>query len=66
MFWSEYYPGGHSQPLTKIQYEYMRKWKNSNFIKDWHGPPKPSKLITSHGLDARLWSIAWRCTLSRH
>jgi len=51
MIWSDYYPDTTNQPLTKIQYNYMEKWKNGSFINDWHGVPQPSKVITPHGLD---------------
>jgi len=51
MIWSDYYPDTTNQPLTKIQYNYMEKWKNGSFINDWHGLPQPSKVITPHGLD---------------
>lgn len=51
MIWSDHYTDGKNQPLTRIQYSYMKKWKSGNFVNDWHGPPKPSKLITPRGLD---------------
>jgi hypothetical protein len=51
MIWSDYYPGDGNQPLTKIQYDTMKKWKDGNFIYDWSGPPKPPKKITPAGLD---------------
>ena len=51
MIWSDYYTAGKSQPLTKIQYDYMKKWKNGNFVNDWHGSPRPLKKITPAGLD---------------
>jgi hypothetical protein len=40
-----------NQALTKTQYNIMKKWKDGNFVKDWSGPPKPSKQITPAGLD---------------
>jgi hypothetical protein len=51
MIWSDHYPANGNQPLTKIQYRYMKKWKDGNFIDDWSGPPKPPKKITPAGLD---------------
>src|SRR5439155_17370587 len=51
MIWSDYYLNGKNEPLTKIQYGYMKKWKNGNFINDWHGTPKPPSQITPAGLD---------------
>jgi L-Lysine epsilon oxidase N-terminal/L-lysine epsilon oxidase C-terminal domain len=51
MIWSDYYLNGKNEPLTKIQYGYIKKWKNGNFINDWHGPSKPPKQITPAGLD---------------
>ena len=51
MIWSDYYLAGKNEPLTKVQYGYMKKWKNGNFINDWHGRPKAPKQITPGGLD---------------
>jgi L-Lysine epsilon oxidase N-terminal/L-lysine epsilon oxidase C-terminal domain len=51
MIWSDYYTAGKNQPLTRIQYDTMRKWKDGNFINDWSGSPKPSRRITPEGLD---------------
>ena len=51
MIHSDFYPAQTNQPLTRIQYEMLRKWKNGNFINDWSGPPAESPLITSDGLD---------------
>lgn len=51
MIWSDYFTSGKSQPLTKIQYNYMKRWKNGNFNKDWRGVPKFPKTITPDGLD---------------
>lgn len=51
MIWSDHYPQKVTQPLTKTQYDIMRKWRDGNFIKTWSGPPKPSKKITPAGLD---------------
>jgi len=51
MIHSDYYPVDTNQPLTKVQYEVMKKWKDGNFINDWSGPSAASKVITPHGLD---------------
>ena len=51
MIHSDFYPAAVNQPLTRIQYGFMKKWKNGNFINDWSGPPAPSRLITPAGLD---------------
>jgi hypothetical protein len=54
MIWSDIYnSAGHdsSQPLTKIQYNMMRKWKDGSFTNDWAGPPVPTTEITPQGLD---------------
>lgn len=51
MIHSDFYPVEVNQPLTKIQYEAMKKWKNGNFINDWAGTPVPSQAITPEGLD---------------
>ena len=51
MIWSDYYPADGNQPLTKIQYKSMKKWKDGKFISDWKGPPKPANKITPVGLD---------------
>jgi hypothetical protein len=51
MIHSDFYPADSNQPLTRIQYEAMRKWKDGDFIDDWSGPPPASKKITPHGLD---------------
>jgi hypothetical protein len=51
MIWSDIYnSAGHdsSQPLTKIQYNIMRKWKNGSFTNDWAGSPVPTREITPH------------------
>jgi hypothetical protein len=48
---SDVYPAKANQPLTRIQYAVMKKWKNGKFINDWSGPPTPSQLITPEGLD---------------
>jgi hypothetical protein len=51
MIWSDYYPDNANQPLTKIQYDTMKKWKDGDFINDWSGPRKSPKKITPAGLD---------------
>src|SRR5438045_2424578 len=51
MIHSDYYPAESNQPLTRVQYEMMRKWKDGNFINDWTGTPVASKQITPEGLD---------------
>ena len=53
MIHSDFYPAvsNPNQPLTRVQYEAMRKWKDGNFVNDWSGPPAASTTITSHGLD---------------
>jgi hypothetical protein len=51
MIWSDYYTDGKNQPLTRIQYDVMMKWRDGNFVDDWSGPPKPSSKITPQGLD---------------
>jgi hypothetical protein len=51
MVHSDYYPADSNEPLTKIQYRAMKKWKDGNFVSDWPGPPKQDKVITPAGLD---------------
>ena len=51
MIHSDYYPADTNEPLTKVQYEAMKSWKNGNFVNDWTGPPVASKTITPQGLD---------------
>jgi len=51
MIHSDYYPKESNQPLTDLQYENLKKWKNGNFINDWSGPPAVSRTITPEGLD---------------
>ncbi len=53
MVWSDNYspPKVQSQPVTKTQYEFMKKWANGDFIDDWSGPPEPSSTINPAGLD---------------
>jgi hypothetical protein len=51
MVHSDFYPAPSNQPVTRIQYEAMKKWKDGDFINDWSGPPAPAKAITPPGLD---------------
>lgn len=51
MIHSDFYPIEVNQPLTRIQYGVMKKWKNGDFINDWSGPPAPSRRLTPEGLD---------------
>lgn len=51
MIWSDNYPAEGNEPLTRIQYTIMNKWKDGDFINDWTGPPVPSTEITPTGLD---------------
>jgi hypothetical protein len=51
MVHSDFYPAESNQPLTRVQYEAMKKWKDGNFVDDWSGPPMPSRKVTPHGLD---------------
>jgi hypothetical protein len=50
MLWSDYYADGKSQPLTRVQYEIMKRWKNGDFISDWNSRSTPSG-ISPKGLD---------------
>ena len=51
MMHSDFYPADSNEPLTRVQYETMKKWKDGDFINDWSGPPAASTVITPHGLD---------------
>lgn len=51
MLWSDYYPAKGNEPLTRVQYEYLKKWRSGRFINDWRGAPKPAVKITPAGLD---------------
>jgi hypothetical protein len=51
MIHSDYYPAEVNQPLTRIQYEVMKKWKKGNFISDWSVPPAASLEVTPDGMD---------------
>ena len=50
MLWSDYYTEGKNQPLTKVQYAMLKKWKNGNFISDWTKKMSPPG-ISPAGLD---------------
>ena len=50
MIHSDYYPAESNQPLTRVQYEAMRKWKDRKFINDWKRRARPAS-ITPEGLD---------------
>jgi hypothetical protein len=51
MLWSDYYPATGNEPLTRIQYEYLRKWKSGRFVNDWRRKPKTETRVTPAGLD---------------
>ena len=58
MIWSDNYrmlpTDGHkaeSQPLTKVQYQMMKQWRDGQFIDDWTGALAPDAEITPSGLD---------------
>jgi FtsP/CotA-like multicopper oxidase with cupredoxin domain len=51
MIHSDFYPTDSNQPLTQIQYDMMKNWRDGNFIDDWTGSPTPSQKITPDGLD---------------
>lgn len=51
MIHSDFYPAESNQPITRVQYEALRKWKNGKFINDWHGPLAGQKSVTPKGLD---------------
>lgn len=67
MIWSDHYgmqaderaaPRAHAamveaenQPVTRIQFRMMERWKDGDFIDDWSGPPIPRSEITPSGLD---------------
>jgi hypothetical protein len=50
MLWSDYYTEGKSQPLTRVQYNNMKQWKEGHFFSDW-GIPTASSGISPEGLD---------------
>ena len=51
MIHSDFYPAESNEPLTRIQYQVMKKWENGTFINDWSGRPVVSRTITPKGLD---------------
>ncbi len=51
MIHSDNYPNPENEPVTRVQYDIMEKWKDGNFINDWAGPPAPATVITPEGLD---------------
>ena len=51
MIWSDLYADGGNQPLTKLQYANMKKWKEGNFTNDWLRRRRPSSQVTPQGLD---------------
>ena len=51
MLWSDHYPKKGVEPLTRVQYATMEKWRDGKFIGDWKGPPKPARTVTPDGLD---------------
>jgi len=50
MIHSDFYPAESNQPLTRVQYEVMRKWRDRKFINDWKRRGAPAS-ITPEGLD---------------
>lgn len=51
MIHSDVYPAEVNQPLTRIQYAAMEKWKDGDFVDDWPGASAASGRITPEGLD---------------
>ncbi len=51
MIHSDVYPAETNQPLTRLQYAAMRKWKEGRFIHDAPGPSGPPEPISPEGLD---------------
>jgi hypothetical protein len=51
MVWSDHYPKPETEPLTKVQYGVLKKWRDGNFVNDWARPPKPNRTVTPAGLD---------------
>jgi hypothetical protein len=49
MIHSDFYPAASNQPVTRVQYELMRKWKDGKFVNDWKRRKRAS--ITPAGLD---------------
>ncbi|HWZ44625.1 MAG TPA: LodA/GoxA family CTQ-dependent oxidase [Candidatus Saccharimonadales bacterium] len=50
MIHSDFYPAKSNQPVTRLQYEAMRKWKDGKFIDDWKKRNARAP-ITPEGLD---------------
>jgi hypothetical protein len=51
MIWSDYYPAKGNQPLTRIQYENMKKWRDGRFVNDWKSRSKRRTQINPADLD---------------
>ena len=51
MIWSDYYPAKGNEPLTRLQYEIMKKWSAGRFVNDWKGKPKRETRLTPENLD---------------
>jgi L-Lysine epsilon oxidase N-terminal/L-lysine epsilon oxidase C-terminal domain len=58
MLWSDYYQDQkkkngmpRNETLTKWQFDYLKKWAEGNFKKDWGGMPVAITEITPKGLD---------------
>lgn len=43
--------GDPNAALNRLQYSFMEKWRDGDFVNDWTGPPEPSDEITPEGLD---------------
>jgi hypothetical protein len=51
MIWSDYYPAKGNEPLTRLQYEIMKKWSAGRFVNDWKAKPKRETRLTPENLD---------------
>jgi hypothetical protein len=53
MIWSDHYVRHkkRSQPLTKTQFDILKKWKRGKFINDWKRSSAHANQITPYGLD---------------
>ena len=51
MIHCDVYPAETNQPLTRLQYAAMKKWKEGKFIDDVSKPSMASRSITPEGLD---------------
>ena len=51
MIHSDFYPAESNEPVTRVQYELMRKWMQGKFINDWKGQPAAPASVTPEGLD---------------